>query len=256
MTRTAIIKQWLNDTLSTPCTISKENPHSSLPKALDSTSDSEEDDDDSTLGSPTPNGVFQPFYESQEEEQAPPPPKRARSDEPGQYSSVAQKLMSKMGYEKGRGLGRSGQGIVEPVEMSTQRGRRGLGHIVKGLEEESVEWDSSREHVDDHETVQWMPPCSSSVPSLEMLRGWKREGSRRKEIIGETQFCDPEVLSNVLRCKSVFDRLEKLEMHQARTRSNPFETIRSAFFLNRAAMKMANLDAVLDFMFSDPSKSK
>ena len=37
-------------------------------------------------------------------------------------------------------------------------------------------------------------------------------------------------------------------------RSNPFETIRGGFFLNRAAMKMANMDKVFDFMFSHPSK--
>jgi cap1 methyltransferase len=46
--------------------------------------------------------------------------------------------------------------------------------------------------------------------------------------------------------------LEEEELRKARTRSNPFETIRGAFFLNRAAMKMANMDAVFDFMFTDP----
>lgn len=34
--------------------------------------------------------------------------------------------------------------------------------------------------------------------------------------------------------------------------SNPFETIRGAFFLNRAAVKMANMDARNDFMFTSP----
>ncbi|KAJ4444703.1 hypothetical protein ANN_06500 [Periplaneta americana] len=51
---------------------------------------------------------------------------------------------------------------------------------------------------------------------------------------------------------SVFDELEPDEMRRARTRSNPFETIRGAFFLNRAAMKMANMDKVFDFMFTRP----
>ena len=46
--------------------------------------------------------------------------------------------------------------------------------------------------------------------------------------------------------------LEEEELRKARSRSNPFETIRGAFFLNRAAMKMANMDAVFDFMFTDP----
>ena len=41
-------------------------------------------------------------------------------------------------------------------------------------------------------------------------------------------------------------------MRNARTRSNPYETIGSVFFLNRAAVKMANMDAVFDFMFTNP----
>ncbi len=52
----------------------------------------------------------------------------------------------------------------------------------------------------------------------------------------------------------MFDRLEPEEMRKARTRSNPFETIRGVFFQNRAAMKMANMDAVFDFMFTRPSE--
>jgi len=38
----------------------------------------------------------------------------------------------------------------------------------------------------------------------------------------------------------------------ARVRSNPFETIRSSIFMNRAAVKIANLDAVLQFNLTNP----
>ena len=53
-------------------------------------------------------------------------------------------------------------------------------------------------------------------------------------------------------CKSVFDELEGAEMRKARTHSNPFELIKGVFFQNRAAMKMANMDAIFDFMFTSP----
>ena len=56
----------------------------------------------------------------------------------------------------------------------------------------------------------------------------------------------------VFNLQSVFDKLEPEEMRRARTRSNPFETIRGGFFLNRAAMKMANMDRVFDFLFTKP----
>ncbi|CRK87694.1 CLUMA_CG001485, isoform A [Clunio marinus] len=41
-------------------------------------------------------------------------------------------------------------------------------------------------------------------------------------------------------------------MRRARTKSNPFETIRGNIFLNRAAVKMANMDCMFDFMFTNP----
>ena len=52
--------------------------------------------------------------------------------------------------------------------------------------------------------------------------------------------------------QSVFDELDPEELRKARARSNPFETIRGGFFLNRAAMKMANMDKVFDFIFTKP----
>lgn len=52
--------------------------------------------------------------------------------------------------------------------------------------------------------------------------------------------------------QSVFDALDGKELMKARSRANPFEHIRGVFFLNRAAMKMANMDAVFNFMFTNP----
>jgi len=60
----------------------------------------------------------------------------------------------------------------------------------------------------------------------------------------------------ILQSKTVFDELEDEEMRRARTRSNPYETIRGAIFQNRAAMKMANMDCVFDFMFTDPKDNE
>ena len=53
----------------------------------------------------------------------------------------------------------------------------------------------------------------------------------------------------------MFDNLEAEEMRKARTHSNPFELIRGVMFQNRAAMKMANIDAAFNFMFTAPKDS-
>lgn len=44
-----------------------------------------------------------------------------------EYSEISKKIMSSMGHKPGKGLGKFEHGRVEPVEASTQKGRRGLG---------------------------------------------------------------------------------------------------------------------------------
>lgn len=50
--------------------------------------------------------------------------------------------------------------------------------------------------------------------------------------------------------QEIFDELDAKELNLARARANPFETVRSVFFMNRAALKMANIDAACGFMFT------
>lgn len=45
----------------------------------------------------------------------------------GQFSEKSVRMMQQMGYKAGTGLGKSGQGRIDLIETSSQKGRSGLG---------------------------------------------------------------------------------------------------------------------------------
>lgn len=180
----------------------------------------------------------------------PPPAKKTFQN----YSNQSMRMMQKMGFKADTGLGKSGQGRLEPVEASNQRGRRGLGLRLDGIDVAATKWSPEMEVLDVPETVEWIQDKTDDLLELseEELKSWLVEGPRKLTIDDETNFCDPHILANVLAQKSIFDHLGADDMRKARTKCNPFETIRGSIFLNRAAVKMANMDALLDFMFTNP----
>ena len=57
----------------------------------------------------------------------------------------------------------------------------------------------------------------------------------------------------MLAAKTTLDDIppkERRRFNDARTRANPFEGIKKEFFMNRAALKMAAMDAAFDGMFA------
>ncbi|XP_067837158.1 cap-specific mRNA (nucleoside-2'-O-)-methyltransferase 1-like [Heptranchias perlo] len=127
--------------------------------------------------------------------------KDALSSKYSMYNSVSQKLMAKMGYREGEGLGKFGQGRKEIVETSLQRGRRGLGLKLKGFDGDLDEDWQDESEPGAYERVEWFPECSLEVPHAAELREWMVIGQRKMEIEDETEFCDAKLLSKVLRCK-------------------------------------------------------
>ncbi|ESN99857.1 hypothetical protein HELRODRAFT_192823 [Helobdella robusta] len=170
----------------------------------------------------------------------------------GTESSIAMKLMSKMGYKEGRGLGKHEQGISQPIEASKQKGKRGLGlnSNKKGLQPSEVQWNFDAEELGKCEVIDWL-----TNPSFisEISPNWLENGPVKLALDNETKFCSEETLTSILEGKTIFDSVEPEDMMKARTRSNPYETIKSAFFLNRAAMKMANMDSAFNYMFTSPT---
>ncbi|XP_062521278.1 cap-specific mRNA (nucleoside-2'-O-)-methyltransferase 1-like [Corticium candelabrum] len=186
-----------------------------------------------------------------------PEAKRIRLDnESGpQYSTFALRQMAKMGHVEGKGLGKHEQGRSEIVSQTKQLGRRGLGMNIEGFEASDEGWVFEEMSDSMKETPEWIPTCQLVIPTSDELSKWPVEAKKKLVIEDETNFCNEETLQSVLECKAVFDTLEGDEFLKARTRANPYETIKGGIFQNRAAMKMANIDSSFHFMFTEPLDS-
>ncbi|XP_044272815.1 cap-specific mRNA (nucleoside-2'-O-)-methyltransferase 1 isoform X2 [Tribolium madens] len=161
------------------------------------------------------------------------------------------RMMKMMGYQSGFGLGKNKQGVTQPVAVEPHLSKRGLGLEIKNLEYSKEEWDFSSDKPTVVEKIDWLYSQPDLQISEDEMAKWLREDKPVNNMDEESNFCDKQTLHDVLNGKNIFDVLDLKELCQARARANPFETIRSVFFMNRASLKMANIDAATDFMFTN-----
>ena len=82
--------------------------------------------------------------------------------------------MAMMGFKKGEGLGRRGEGRTEAIEDKGNIGSLGLGYAVKGLTDTASglpEPLAPEEEVECPEP-EWMEACALPLPELAEMAGW------------------------------------------------------------------------------------
>ncbi len=102
-----------------------------------------------------------------------------------------------------------------------------------------------------YEKVLWLE-CATY--STELCLNYKKTSIRngRKRCQHESKFCDSNVIDQILRLKSSLSDFAQTEYFYARSVCNDYESIGRSIFQNRSAVKIANLDAILNFMFTNP----
>lgn len=55
------------------------------------------------------------------------------------------------------------------------------------------------------EKVTWFPSHDMRCPEISEMMAWLKEGAKKLTIDDETQFCQPDLLQQVLQCKVIVD---------------------------------------------------
>ncbi|CAH8501836.1 unnamed protein product [Schistosoma haematobium] len=190
---------------------------------------------------------------------------------------VAWKIMRKMGYEHGQGLGVNAHGVVEPVALSKQKGRSGLGSVrTTSSSDKKIESFSGELYQSSNPNLVWHEGCDDDYTTADGDRtwSWSMEGGPSinsllelnsliispdepealgppiEELDNEDKFCSIHLVQEVLNYKNQLDYLSKLNVTKSHERCNPYELIKKGIFMNRAAMKMANIDSIFNGMFT------
>lgn len=94
--------------------------------------------------------------------------------------------------------------------------------------------------------IHWLEFDRSAAQIVVDADSWLQTGLRKITIADETTYCDEALLREILILKSSLDNQDERKVKWARSKGNFFE-VRSGQFMNRAAIKIANLDSMFDW---------
>jgi hypothetical protein len=173
-------------------------------------------------------------------------------------SAFAKKMMMKMGFKEGRGLGKDGTGITTFIQATEKLGRAGLGQTsafdrsrVAGLHafshnvgevstEVYVEWQQNG-----LEFSRSLDELTSGLQLAELNMCDSLNDNKASPTADYSMLASDDLARRIKLAKMAFDDMDRKAMRDAVTRSNPYELASNKqhhIYQNRAAMKMAEAD--------------
>lgn len=67
----------------------------------------------------------------------------------------------------------------------------------------------------------------------------------KRDLSDEDRYCSKELIAELLKSKNVFDNVRSGELYHARSRANPYETVKAGFFQNRFSFRIVNVLTIL-----------
>lgn len=171
------------------------------------------------------------------------------------HENLVETLIEKLLCKNDIGLENIGQENSESAKpIDAQTGACGLSLNLNGSDLAAEKWSPEMENIKLRETIKFLSNRSSVLEIItydELLEN-STGGPKKLTIDDENNFCDQEMLKKLLAKESIFENVDKNGLESARLRSNAFQTIERTIFLNQSAVKMANLDFLFHFMFTNP----
>lgn len=105
---------------------------------------------------------------------------------------------------------------------------------------------------EDIENFEWLENKMHTKFDIDDLISWIVVDIKTTSIVNEKHFCDENILDILVSLNSKLDCLSDRQLDLLKKRINSFESIGRSIFINRNGVKLANIDWMLDNMFTNP----